>query len=434
MDDVQQFLSKISEDEFQSLGDLIMGNNKMESLQLSCKLISRHFPHIPDLACQQYGSYIHDMLQQSVKHYFANQHSFFGGGQQYTYCINNFFDYGEGEHLNDMYDISEDIINMTLSINSRYNVLVLDSENNINLYPNVLFLGEVSYDDEVIGLKFDIGGEERDFQLDADSFSIMNPDNSDELNLGHIQDDDDDSPDDEDDSPDDEDNMDDDENNDNSQINDDINTEINIENEDNIIHALRPDEEWTGLGLGNRPISDEDLSDEEDADDEFDAHQNELRENRWNEIEFPWQEHTTPREYYQIIEGHEYEDGDESNEENVTSLTNEDTEYNNDFTDDRNIQEYSLDMQPDDEFRNMTQNISDIENAETDADGDRDDDETDLDDGGDDDETDLDDGGDDDETDLDDEGDNSDYQPEKEPSDDDLTDDDSNANYISFNE
>ena len=423
MDDVQQFLSKISEDEFQSLGDLIMGNNKMESLQLSCKLISRHFPHIPDLACQQYGSYIHDMLQQSVKHYFANQHSFFGGGQQYTYCINNFFDYGEGEHLNDMYDISEDIINMTLSINSRYNVLVLDSENNINLYPNVLFLGEVSYDDEVIGLKFDIGGEERDFQLDADSFSIMNPDNSDELNLGHIQDDDDDSPDDEDDSPDDEDNMDDDENNDNSQINDDINTEINIENEDNIIHALRPDEEWTGLGLGNRPISDEDLSDEEDADDEFDAHQNELRENRWNEIEFPWQEHTTPREYYQIIEGHEYEDGDESNEENVTSLTNEDTEYNNDFTDDRNIQEYSLDMQPDDEFRNMTQNISDIENAETDADGDRDDDETDLDDGGD-----------DDETDLDDEGDNSDYQPEKEPSDDDLTDDDSNANYISFNE
>ena len=466
MDDVQQFLSKISEDEFQSLGDLIMGNNKMESLQLSCKLISRHFPHIPDLACQQYGSYIHDMLQQSVKHYFANQHSFFGGGQQYTYCINNFFDYGEGEHLNDMYDISEDIINMTLSINSRYNVLVLDSENNINLYPNVLFLGEVSYDDEVIGLKFDIGGEERDFQLDADSFSIMNPDNSDELNLGHIQDDDDDSPDDEDDSPDDEDNMDD-ENNDNSQINDDINTEINIENEDNIIHALRPDEEWTGLGLGNRPISDEDLSDEEDTDDEFDAHQNELRENRWNEIEFPWQEHTTPREYYQIIEGHEYEDGDESNEENVTSLTNEDTEYTNDFTDDRNIQEYSLDMQPDDEFRNMTQNISDIENAETDVDGDRDDDETDLDDGGDDDETDLDDGGDDDETDLDDggdddetdlddggdddetdlddggyddetdlddEGDNSDYQPEKEPSDDDLTDDDSNANYISFNE
>ena len=90
-DDVQQFLSKISEEEFQRLGDLIMGNNKMESLQLSCQLVSRHFPHIPELACQQYGSYIHDMLQQSVKHYFANQHSFFGGGEQYTYSINNFF-------------------------------------------------------------------------------------------------------------------------------------------------------------------------------------------------------------------------------------------------------------------------------------------------------------------------------------------------------
>jgi hypothetical protein len=429
-DDVQEFLSKISEDEFKRLGDLIMGNNKMESLQLSCQLVSRHFPHIPDLACQHYGSYIHDMLQQSVKHYFSNN-SLIGGGQQYSYIINNFIDFGEGEHINDMYNITDEILEMKLSINSRYNILELDNQNNMNLYPNALFLGEVSYEDEVIGLTFDIDGEEREFQLDADSFSIMNPDNSNELNLGRIHGDD------EDDSPDNDENSDDDE-------------------EKIIIPALRPDEEWVGLGLGNRPISDEDLSDEEDDDDEFDAHQNELRNNTWNSIDFPWQEHTTPREYYEIIEGHEYEDDTSSSEENETSsLTKEETDYINSLTDEeivseidrlesensklseaneflrerndslRNIQEYNLNMQPDEEFRNMNQNISDIENAETDMDDDLEEDaETDMDDDLEEDaETDMDDDLEEDaETDMDD---------DLEPPDD--SNNSENINYISFN-
>ncbi len=445
-DDVQQFLNKISEEEFQRLGDLIMGNNKMESLQLSCQLVSRHFPHIPELACQQYGSYIHDMLQQSVKHYFANQHSFFGGGQQYTYSINNFFDYGEGEHLNDMYDISDDVVNMTLSINSRYNVLVLDSENNINLHPNILFLGEVRHEDGMLeGLTFDFDGEEGSVAFDF--FSIMNPDNANELNLGHRnqQESDDDSEDNGDDS-------------DNDIINDDENTEIDIENDANIIHTLQPDEECAGVGLGNRPISDEDLSDEEEEEDDYGTHERELRENRWNEIEFPWQEHTTPREYYQIIEGHEYEA--ESNEENVTSrLTREeDTEHDNDFTNDINILEYSLDMQPDEEFRNMTQNISDIENADTEIDDDANtevdndsdienadtevDNDSDIENADtevnenyldfDDDDTDTD--FDNDGVDIEYDSEDTDYQPENTPSDDDLDESDNVNNYINFNE
>ena len=73
-------------------------------------------------------------------------------------------------------------------------------------------------------MKFDIDGEERDFQFDLTPFNYES-DNSNELNLGHIRYDD------EHDSADDEGNNDDDENNNNSQINDDINTKIDIEND-----------------------------------------------------------------------------------------------------------------------------------------------------------------------------------------------------------
>ena len=437
-DDVQQFLSKISEEEFQRLGDLIMGNNKMESLQLSCQLVGRHFPHIPELACQHYGSYIHDMLQQSVKHYFAKENSLLGGGQQYTYIINNFFDYGEGDNLNDMYDISEDLVNMTLSINGRYNVLVLDENNNINLYPNALFLDEVSHEDEVIGLLFDIDGEEKSLQFDF--FSIMNPDNVNELNLGHRNNlesgddnsvdedddghedddsDDDDSDDDsddddsddsdDDDSDDEHDNEHDDDSDDNDEdeIKDDVKDEIKDDN--NILHPLRPDEEWKGLGLENRPISDEDLSDF--SDDSYDAHQDELKNNQWNQIDFPWQEHTTPREYYQTIEGHSYEEESESESK------------------------YDLGMQPDEEFRNMTKSISDIENADTEIDEADSDDEnledadTDIDEGDSDDEnledadTDIDEGDSDDDENLED----ADTEPVH------SQDTNFSNNYISFN-
>lgn len=182
--DIQEFLSKISEAEFKTLGDLIMGNNKMKSLQLSCQLVSRHFPHIPDLACQHYGSYIHDMLQQSVKHYFMNKNSLFGGGNQFTYQINDFIDNGPSDNLNIMYEIVQDTVDVIISINSTYNILVLNEDSDILLFPEATFIGEDSDEDHIYGLKFIINGDEKIFELNY--FSIMNPDNADDLNLGHL--------------------------------------------------------------------------------------------------------------------------------------------------------------------------------------------------------------------------------------------------------
>ena len=67
-----------------------------------------------------------------------------------------------------------------------------------------------------------------------------------------------------------------------------------------------------GSGLVNRPDSDEESSDDEGNDwpgwtpDNNNQDARELRSNQWENIQFPWQHHTTPRQYYEIIEGYPY--------------------------------------------------------------------------------------------------------------------------------
>ena len=71
-------------------------------------------------------------------------------------------------------------------------------------------------------------------------------------------------------------------------------------------------QQYMGSGLVNRPDSDEESSDDEDNDwpgwrqDNNNQDARELRSNQWEHIQFPWQHHTTPRQYYEIIEGYPY--------------------------------------------------------------------------------------------------------------------------------
>ena len=70
--------------------------------------------------------------------------------------------------------------------------------------------------------------------------------------------------------------------------------------------------QYMGSGLVNRPDSDEESSDDEGNDwpgwtpDNNNQDARELRSNQWENIQFPWQHHTTPRQYYEIIEGYPY--------------------------------------------------------------------------------------------------------------------------------
>ena len=71
-------------------------------------------------------------------------------------------------------------------------------------------------------------------------------------------------------------------------------------------------QQYMGSGLVNRPDSDEESSDDEGNDwpgwrqDNNNQDARELRSNQWENIQFHWQHHTTPRQYYEIIEGYPY--------------------------------------------------------------------------------------------------------------------------------
>ena len=71
-------------------------------------------------------------------------------------------------------------------------------------------------------------------------------------------------------------------------------------------------QQYMGNGLVNRPDSDEESSDDEDNDwpgwrpDNNNQDARELRTNQWENIQYDWQNMTTPREYYEIIEGYPY--------------------------------------------------------------------------------------------------------------------------------
>ena len=73
--------------------------------------------------------------------------------------------------------------------------------------------------------------------------------------------------------------------------------------------------EFQGYGLANRPNSDSEDSDSDSDDDDYDEQQEqrELRTNQWDSIRFNWQNWTTPRQYFEIIEGYPY-DGPEDME------------------------------------------------------------------------------------------------------------------------
>ncbi len=91
--------------------------------------------------------------------------------------------------------------------------------------------------------------------------------------------------------------------------------------------------EFQGYGLANRPDSDsEDSDSDSDSDDdsmpelesEESQEQRELRTNQWDSIRLNWQNWTTPRQYFEIIEGYPY-DGPEDME------ISEDEYYGDDF-------------------------------------------------------------------------------------------------------
>ena len=71
-------------------------------------------------------------------------------------------------------------------------------------------------------------------------------------------------------------------------------------------------QQYMGSGLVNRPDSDEESSDDEDHDwpgwtpDNNNQDARELRSNQWENIQYDWQNTTTPRQYYEIIEGYPY--------------------------------------------------------------------------------------------------------------------------------
>ena len=90
-------------------------------------------------------------------------------------------------------------------------------------------------------------------------------------------------------------------------------------------------QQYMGSGLVNRPDSDEESSDDEGNDwpgwrqDNNNQDARELRSNQWENIQFPWQHHTTPRQYYEIIEGYPYsgeEDMEISDEDALPPLEN----------------------------------------------------------------------------------------------------------------
>jgi len=91
--------------------------------------------------------------------------------------------------------------------------------------------------------------------------------------------------------------------------------------------------EFQGYGLANRPNSDSEDSDSDSDDDsmpelesEESQEQRELRTNQWDSIRLNWQNWTTPRQYFEIIEGYPY-DGPEdmeisdSEEDNLPPLS-----------------------------------------------------------------------------------------------------------------
>jgi hypothetical protein len=72
--------------------------------------------------------------------------------------------------------------------------------------------------------------------------------------------------------------------------------------------------EFQGYGLANRPNSDSEDSDSDSDDDsmpelesEESQEQRELRTNQWDSIRLNWQNWTTPRQYFEIIEGYAYD-------------------------------------------------------------------------------------------------------------------------------
>ena len=86
--------------------------------------------------------------------------------------------------------------------------------------------------------------------------------------------------------------------------------------------------EFQGYGLANRPNSDSEDSDSDSDDEDYDEQQEqrELRTNQWDSIRLNWQNWTTPRQYFEIIEGYPY-DGPEdmeisdSEEDNLPPLS-----------------------------------------------------------------------------------------------------------------
>ena len=57
----------------------------------------------------------------------------------------------------------------------------------------------------------------------------------------------------------------------------------------------------------------------------------ELLTNVWHEIEFPWQNSTTPREYFETIHGYAYHSDDESDSDSDSDVENEsDSDVEND--------------------------------------------------------------------------------------------------------
>ena len=116
---------------------------------------------------------------------------------------------------------------------------------------------------------------------------------------------------------------------------DDTEETIIVENENR--DGRQSPAEFQGYGLANRPNSDsEDSDSESDSDDdsmpELDTRgpaqqdERELRTNQWDSIRFNWQNWTTPRQYFEIIEGYPY-DGPEdmeisdSEEDNLPPLS-----------------------------------------------------------------------------------------------------------------
>jgi hypothetical protein len=171
--DLQSFIEKISKDDLSLLGTLIMDNKREKSLQLSCKLINQHFSHIPISACKHYGKYVYEMLQESVDEYFKNQR---GGGQQYSYIINDFYILdADAELVNDRYEIVDDEVVMTISLNAGYDIIT-DNDGIITLHQHCIFVNDILDDNNTPkSLLFRLeDGTEKEFTFG--DFSILNPD------------------------------------------------------------------------------------------------------------------------------------------------------------------------------------------------------------------------------------------------------------------